>query len=386
MLITCPECELPVSDKALSCPHCGNPMRSTSPKKATKSNKRMRLPNGFGQITEVKGKNLRKPFRAMVTVGTKENGRPLCRLLKPEAYFESYNAAYTALMEYNKNPYNLDEAGMTVKELYDKWSEVYFKDKKASSIRTVTAAWAYCDSIHNVQCRMVRVGHIKACMDTCTSDNTRSRIKSLFNLMFDYALEFGIVDKNYARDFKVTAPEAETEHVAFTDEEMKKLWSDSARPLTNIILFQCYTGWRPQELVLIKREDIDFDKMIIKSGMKTDAGKDRIVPICKKAQPMLQKMNTISEMLNCNYLVCDNNGEPLTYDTYYKRFMELMKEYNFEHRPHDPRKTFVTMCKKAKVDEYAIKYIVGHKISDITEKTYTDRDLETWLTEEVEKI
>lgn len=26
MLLKCPECELPVSDKALICPHCGYPL------------------------------------------------------------------------------------------------------------------------------------------------------------------------------------------------------------------------------------------------------------------------------------------------------------------------------------------------------------------------
>lgn len=30
MLIKCPECELQVSDKAVSCPHCGYPMQSSS--------------------------------------------------------------------------------------------------------------------------------------------------------------------------------------------------------------------------------------------------------------------------------------------------------------------------------------------------------------------
>ncbi len=56
-----------------------------------------------------------------------------------------------------------------------------------------------------------------------------------------------------------------------------------------------------------------------------------------------------------------------------------------EHRAHDPRKHFITMAKKYKVDKYAIKYIVGHSISDITEKVYTERDL-IWLKEEIEKI
>ena len=45
----------------------------------------------------------------------------------------------------------------------------------------------------------------------------------------------------------------------------------------------------------------------------------------------------------------------------------------------------MTMAKRYGVDEYAIKYMVGHKISDITEKVYTRREF-TWLREEIEKI
>ena len=40
---------------------------------------------------------------------------------------------------------------------------------------------------------------------------------------------------------------------------------------------------------------------------------------------------------------------------------------------------------KYNVDEYALKYIVGHKITDITERVYTDRDIE-WLKEEMSKV
>ena len=43
------------------------------------------------------------------------------------------------------------------------------------------------------------------------------------------------------------------------------------------------------------------------------------------------------------------------------------------------------MAKKRGVDEYAIKYIVGHTISDITERVYTDRNIE-WLKSEIQKI
>jgi hypothetical protein len=43
------------------------------------------------------------------------------------------------------------------------------------------------------------------------------------------------------------------------------------------------------------------------------------------------------------------------------------------------------MAKKYQVDEYAIKYMVGHAINDITEKVYTKREVE-WLKNEIEKI
>ena len=109
MLTQCPECELPVSDKANACPHCGYPLKpSEKQKRPRKSNKRRRLPNGFGQISEIKNRNLRNPFRAMVTVGKTPEGKPICKPLKPESYFATYNDAYAALVEYNKNPYDLE--------------------------------------------------------------------------------------------------------------------------------------------------------------------------------------------------------------------------------------------------------------------------------------
>lgn len=120
MLVKCPECELQVSDKAPACPHCGYPMKpSVKRKPRAKNNKRRRLPNGFGQISEIKNRNLRNPFRAMVTVGKTQDGKPICKPLKPDSYFATYNDAYAALVEYNKNPYDLG-AAITVKELYDK--------------------------------------------------------------------------------------------------------------------------------------------------------------------------------------------------------------------------------------------------------------------------
>ena len=411
MLIKCPECELQISDKALICPHCGYPIQpDAKPRVPRKSNKRRRLPNGFGQISEIKGRNLRNPFRAMVTVGKTKTGRPICKPLKPESYFPTYNDAYAALVEYNKNPYDLGPA-ITAKELYEKWTEGYFKTLKSdASARAVDAAWAYCTSVYDMRVMDIRARHVKGCMEEGTaivkgkeqhpSAAMKNKIKSLFNQMLDYALEYELVDRNYSRTFNLSdevikeVTSVKKGHIAFTDEEIALLWQhvDDKR-YVDAILIQCYSGWRPQELGLLELENVDLENWTFKGGMKTEAGTDRVVPIHSRIRPLVLRKYKEAEALGSKYLFnCtdpDSNRKNImfTYNRYQKGFTRIRTELNLnpEHRPHDGRTHFVTAAKKAGVDEYAIKYMVGHKISDITEKVYTKREFE-WLKEEIEKL
>lgn len=411
MLIRCSECDLQVSDKAIACPHCGCPLQPDTKQKPTrKYNRRRRLPNGFGQISEIKGRNLRNPFRAMVTVGKNENGRPICKPLTPQSFFPTYNDAYAALVEYNKNPYELAKS-MTVKELYERWSESHFKKLTAdSSIRTIESAWSYCSAIYDMNVSDLRARHVKGCMNEGTAIvkgveksvpvSVRRRIKSLFNNMMDYALEYELIDKNYARNFntsdEVTKSDRKVkkEHIPFTDKEMEILWEHVDNMLyVDVVLIQAYSGWRPRELGRLKLEEVDLKKWTFAGGMKTDAGQDRIVPIHSRVRHLVERKYNQAKSLGSEYLInCidakdDENNLYMDYDKYRARFARIRKNLKLDpnHRTHDPRMHFVTMAKKYKVDEYAIKYMVGHAITDITEKVYTRRDVE-WLKEEIEKI
>lgn len=411
MLIKCIECDLQVSDKAITCPHCGYPLQPGVIKnQRSNSTKRRKLPNGFGQITKIKWKFLRNPYRAMVTVGKDSKGRPICKPLKPESYFATYNEAYAALVEYNKNPYDLEDS-LTVQQLYERWSEAYFKTlKSVSSTRTITAAWAYCSSIYDMRVADVRARHLKGCMDEGVavvkgeerkpSAGTKTRMKSIFNLMFDYALEYELTDKNYARTFNISddiikeKEETKRGHIPFTDDEIKLLWDHvETNAYVDVVLIQCYSGWRPQELGLIRLENVNLKEWTFMGGMKTDAGTNRIVPIHSKIRHLVrQRYNEAVELgseylINCTDKYTARSSLAFTYDKYQKRFAKIVAELklNDQHRPHDPRMHFVTSAKKYEVDEYAIKYMVGHSITDITEKVYTQRELD-WLKTEIEKI
>lgn len=413
-LMNCPECGLQVSDKALSCPHCGYPIQNSPRKNYHKSTKRMKLPNGFGSIMERKNKNLRKPFYVRVCVGRDPFGKPILRPLKPKSSFSTYNEAYQALVEYNRNPYDLDD-DITVAELYEKWTDTYFQSLASdSSTRTITSAWAYCSSIYAMRAKDVRARHIKGCMEegyrietkgknkgekVFPTASMKARMKSMFNLMFDYALEYEIVDRNYARTFDISADiikekEAATRgHIIFSDEEMKILWDNVGKiKYVDWILIQCYMGWRPRELATLRLDEINLEDWYMCAGMKTDAGKQRIVPIHTKIRSLVQKNYDFALSIGSEYLLNDKGQThagswKLTYDKYAKRFAKVIQELNLnpEHRAHDPRMTFITSAKKAGIADAAIKKMAGHKIQDITESAYTDRDVE-WLRNDIEKI
>lgn len=413
MLTKCPECYLQVSDQAVACPHCGYPLKNKVQSKKTRSSKRMKLPNGFGSITEMNDKNRRNKFRVRVCVGKTPTGKPILKSLKPVCSFKTYNEAYEALVEYNRNPYDL-ENDISVAQLYDKWTSEYFANITDASKRTITSAWAYCSSIYTMRAKDIRARHIKGCMEEgfrietrgkkkgekiYASAETKSRIKSLFNLMLDYAMEYEIVSMNYARTFDVSddiikeKENAKRSHIIFTEEELSKLWDNVGKvKFADWIIIQCYMGWRPQELATLRLDEINLDEWYMVAGMKTDAGKQRIVPIHEKIKELVKDNYNKGVELGTGYLFNDKGQTHagsylMTYDKYSNRFKKVINQLglNPEHRPHDPRMTFVTRCKKAGVDEYALKEMIGHTIEDITESTYTIRDVE-WLRKDLEKM
>ncbi len=97
--------------------------------------------------------------------------------------------------------------------------------------------------------------------------------------------------------------------------------------------------------------------------MKTKAGTNRTFPIHPRIRPLVIKWYNKAQELNSEYLFnCTDTNTArsnlmLTYDTYRRRIEALVDalELNPDHRAHDGRNTFITMCKNAGVDEYAIK-------------------------------
>lgn len=410
-LMICPECAGKVSDRADACPHCGYPMQvQKTPRKKPKPNRRRKLPNGFGSITEIKHTDLKNPFYARANCGKDMYNKPILKPLKPEAYFATYEDAMEALIRYNKGKVDLSK-DMPVETLYRLWFAEYEQEVADVTARCAKSAFSYCRSIYKKSVQSLKIVDIKNCIENGTAVETRGKdkgelkkasaktkvnMKSTLSMMLDYAKELEIVDRNCARECKLTksttkeAGKTKKQHFSFSAAERKTVWENRDRENVDLLLIACYSGWRPDELCQLKMRDVDLENDRIKGGSKTDAGIDRYVPIHPEIKALVAARYQQAQELGSDRLInveSRGNIRPITYAIYTTRFHKIINDLDLDpgHRPHDTRDTFATVAKEADMDEYALKYMIGHSITDITEKIYTDRKPE-WYLEQISKI
>lgn len=346
----------------------------------------MKLSNGTGTVYKMTGRR-RKPWRVMKTAGWRIDAKTGKTIQKRVTigYFRSYEEAISALMAYNEKPYDIETENITFSELYLKWSKAHFEMLSSdSSKRTIRSAYNYCRALYNMRFKDIKVSHLEDTIRTCEAPpSVRGRMKSLFNMLYRYALKHEIVTVNYAQLCDGVKPsEPEREKSPFTEEEIDLLWKNAGSlECVDMILIGIYSGWRPQELLTLKNADIDLRAKTMRGGMKTNAGKNRIVPIHPYILPLIEKRYNI----NNEYLFTDTEGMGFTYDKYRASFKKTAGRLGMNHRPHETRHTFITLGKEYDMNEYVLKLIVGHNISDVTERIYTHRKIEQ-LHNEIGKI
>ena len=371
----------------ITCPCCGEKIQLPS-KKVKREHKR--LPNGFGQITELHDTALRNRFRVMISIGKTPEGKPISKLLKPQAYFKTYNEAYEALLNYHKDPSSAKISTITVKELIDEWLVAKEQEKIAyNTLRNYKSICNRLESIYGISFKDLNKSTIKETIAGMDRPSTRHFARVVFTQLYRYAMENDYISVNImdtiGQDKATSAAMKENYkgHKGFTFEEVETLWQHLDIPFVNIILIQCYTGFRPAEMCKIFTEDLNMADMTINGGSKTDAGKDRIVPVCEK----------ILELVKTAYNTAKAKGYKRlfnisTYTTYMEHFRTALNDVGLNgsaHAAHDPRVFFITNCKECGVDEYAIKRLVGHAIKDLTERVYTKRTID-WLRDEINKL
>lgn len=345
----------------------------------------MRNPNNYGTITNL-GKGRRKPLAVRVHVGTKltPDKREIPQY-KYIGYFENTpegkKAAIQLLAEYNQgHNMSLIASKPTFLKLANEWidrHEMTLNTQNSTNIESNSAHYKAslnkCASIFDKQIDKVSYQDVQFIADSVSTMGKSSvmKLKTLINGTFDLARKSKYIPENFIQDIDFNyARKTDSIHANFSDDEIEKLWEMSKDKEVKALLIMIYTGFRCTEFMRIENKNVHIEDRYIIGGMKTDAGRDRIVPIHERIVPF------VKYFMSDNDYLFNNQGKMWSYSRFIVAYWNpLMKRLNMEHLPHDTRYTCASLLDRANANPNCIKDILGHAREGITNQVYVKKNL-----------
>lgn len=343
--------------------------------------RRTRMPNRYGSICHLSG-NRRRPYAVYPPV-TKysEKGVPI----RPKAigYAETYNDALELLVMYNRGLVLpavelVPRRGPTFAEVYEKYYDNKYNGVKKlgqQSMDSTRAAFKNSSALHDLEFTSITYAQLQAVVDDCPLKHASlENIRTLFKGMYAYAVKYGLAEKDPSRYVEIKIPDDDEHGIPFTDEEISILWNHKGDLIAQILLVMIYSGFRLSAFKSLKT--VLKPDWFFQGGLKTKAGKGRIVPVHSGIQ-------TITAGLIKAYGCIIPWGNTA--------FRNKVRAYlpsigiGTDHTPHDCRHTFSYLCEKYRVPENDRKRLLGHAFKDVTNSVYGHRTLEQ-LRESIEMI
>lgn len=360
----------------------------------------MKNPNGWGSVYNLNGKkskdgkkrpNRRKPWVALAPAYLTD-GKYIKRTI---GTYATRGEAMAALEQYRcKSPDEIKKMKMTLGEIWSDYQNTNkYKNLSKSTQDCYRAAFGKLTPLHKKEFAQIRTGEFQAIIDDFASQgkshSSLHDVKVVCGLISDYALKNDIVTKNYAQ-FIELPKKKETGKRALTDLEVQKikLGVKNNVPYAEWLLILCYTGWRISEMLELTQFQYDRKAQTLTGGNKTEAGKNRIVPIHSEIQPYVEKWaNLGGETIFCRKEVqADRYGNVVSEKrvrvtaNYFRSHIlpELLAALNLDTniKPHECRHTFITNLQKNGANKAYIQRLVGHSAKDVTDQVYTHADLE----------
>ncbi|MDL2318185.1 tyrosine-type recombinase/integrase [Eubacteriales bacterium OttesenSCG-928-A19] len=345
----------------------------------------MKRSNGAGSVHKLSG-NRRKPWAARIVLG-RDDGTFIRKYI---GYFEKKSEAELAIAMYYAMPTS-DDQHITLERLFEKWkaTRAYTELSKGTQAN-YNAAYKYFAEFHKTQFVKLRSANWQKAVDLADakglSNSTMTKIKALAGILSEYALAEDIVSKTYYKTVRVPRQSGRKEIPTFTDLEIAKLFRHASDPLVDTILILIYTGMRISELLGLVKTNVDIESMLIVGGVKTEAGRDRTIPIHQKIQPIILRRYADGEKYLIEYLKEIGNKKKGTkrtirvryrYEYYCDEYYEILERLGIRRlTPHKARHTFFTRMSERCKDKKAMAMIGGHSDPNFTSKVYDQPDID----------
>lgn len=290
---------------------------------------------------------------------------------------------------------------VTLARLYNEWGSFYYRYKKTSKQMkgNYQAAYNHLSKIKNRPFCRLRTKDYQAVIDSVSYLSTSSleKIKQLVMHLSNYAIMEDIIKTNYAQFIDVPISDKSDINI-FSDSDILTLYEYSKNrdnkyfKTAEITLVLIFTGFRPTELFSIKSFSVSLEEKVIIGGIKTSAGKNRLVPISDIIFPIIKKW--VSGTADDDYIVLSPMGKQLRLEKWRKRdFYPLMEKLGFNspddeephYKPYSARHTFATLGEEAGMKPRVLSKICGHTNTSFTNNIYIHARAKAYRSE-IEKI
>lgn len=392
-------CNKELQDDFAFCPYCGKNQTDSKPT----VRRRMK---GTGSIY-LRKDNKSKPYAAASSITGKQ------------VYLGSFatkKEAANALQEYEYNPvscYNI-----TFEGLHAKWLKTKAYDKLGKSVKSnYASAWVKLEPLHKHKFRNLRASDYQYIIDyydnphhevgaggklkyldkagkgtyRVTSEpkiceglgySALHKVKCLLTTLYTFAMKEDIVSKNYATFIELPEQE-ETTATRFTEVQLELIKQNVGKvPYMDYIYIMCYVNFRVSEFLELTPDRYKVTNSGIHyfvGGKKTDAGKDRIVPIHPKIQSLVQRcIENGGETIFCRTHA--DFGKAMNKDYFLKYcFRPAMQAIGLGngYTPHSCRRTFSTRMSAAGAREEDIIALMGHTDYKVDIDHYIIQEVDT---------
>ena len=359
----CRKCQKEIPDGSKFCNVCGaKQVYERSTKRRT---------NGEGTVYKAKNGK----WMAEYTIGWDWEDGKLTRKKRRKTGFATRLEAATYIPNLmqeipQQNP------NVKFKDLYKKWMERHSEKVTPSTINCYKAAYKYFSPLYYAEVAKIKTEPMQKCIDECPhGKRTRENMKALGTSLFRYAMQLDIVDRNYA-EYLYVPKEEKSEKTAFSREQLGQMWAHvDTVPELRYILTLCYTGMRLGEMLGALTADYSPNDGYFVTGIKTDAGKDRVITISPKIRPFFTAFG------QGEYLFTNNKMDPKKFrkEIFYPALQKigldiLAPDGGYVYTPHCCRHTFATLMKDVDAPATDKQKLIGHSKFEMTAH-YTHTDL-----------
>ena len=320
--------------------------------------------------------------------GLPENERQRVPIKKRKGGFKTREAAL-AYCPVLKSQQKAPDTEYTLKQVYEMWLPWY--EPRVASMAGYRAAFNHFENVHQWPIKQISAGDLQKCMDDCPAGKrTHQMMKVTAGLIWAYAFDHDMVPKNVTENL-YTGKGASVKREALTEDEVKVIGQHlEDEPYAPYVYCLCYLGFRPGELLELKKDQLHEEKsgnrkiLYLVEGKKTEAGRDRIVPVPPQITKIIKKRSQCAGTdLLFPMLIYDRKGAFQGYkqmtDNYFREsvFKPLMARLGIAEGkvPYSARHTYANKLKKAKGADIDKAALIGHSDYTFTQTRYQSTDL-----------